>query len=168
MFIDGAYFLRPLWDVGALMAIKVVATNKKAYHNYNLLDKWECGIALIGPEVKSIRAGQVSFSDSYAHFDKGQLYLQNLHINPYEQASYNNVEAIRPRKLLMHARELERLNGSLAGKSLTLVPTKIYFNARGIVKVEMALASGKKSYDKRDDIKKRETAREMDRALKRK
>ncbi len=148
------------------MAIKLIATNKKAYHNYNLLEKWECGVALIGPEVKSIRAGHVSFSDSYAHFNKGELFLHNVHVNPYEQASYNNAEVDRARKLLMHAKELERLNASMAGKSLTLVPTRIYFNARGVVKVEIALASGKKSYDKRDDMKKRETTREMDRAMK--
>ncbi len=150
------------------MAIKLVATNKKAYHNYTLLDKWECGIALTGPEVKSIRAGHVSFADSYAHFDKKELFLHNVHINPYEQASYNNVGVDRSRKLLMHAKELERLMAKMAGQSLTLVPTKIYFNAKGMIKVEMALASGKKSYDKRDDIKKRENKREMDRALKQK
>jgi SsrA-binding protein len=143
-----------------------IATNKKAYHNYNLLDKWECGIALLGPEVKSIRAGQVSVTDSFAHFEKGVLLLYNVHINPYEQASYNNTAPDRPRKLLMHAKEMERVMGRLAGQSLTLVPTKMYFNKRGLVKVELALASGKKSYDKREDIKKREVRREIDRAVK--
>ena len=145
---------------------KTIATNKKAYHNYHLLDKWECGIALIGPEVKSIRAGHVSFTDSFAHFDNGELFLYNVHINPYEQASYNNAEVDRPRKLLLHAKEIERLTGLMTRNGLTLVPTKMYFNSRGFVKVEIALAQGKKLYDKREDIKKREVRREMDRAVK--
>jgi SsrA-binding protein len=145
---------------------KTVATNKKAYHNYHLSDKWECGIALSGGEVKSLRAGEASFSDSFAHFDKGELFLYNLHINPYEQASFMNEDADRPRKLLMHKKEVERLIGLLSRKGLTVVPTKIYFNARGFAKVEIAVGSGKKQYDKRDDIKKRETNREIDRAVK--
>jgi SsrA-binding protein len=146
--------------------MKTIATNKKAYHNYNLLEKWECGIALIGPEVKSLRAAQVSFTDSFCHMEKGEMFLYNVHINPYEQASYNNVEPARRRKLLMQAKQIERINGLMTRKGLTLIPTKIYFNARGFAKVEVALAEGKKSYDKRDDIKKRESQREMDRGLK--
>jgi len=145
---------------------KTIATNKKAYHNFHLTDKWECGIALTGPEVKSIRAGGVSFTDSFAHLEKGELFLYNLHINPYEQASYNNTAVDRPRKLLMHAREIERLAGTLARKGLTLVPTKLYFNNRGFVKVEIALGRGKKLYDQREDIKKRDVQREIDRAIK--
>ncbi len=148
------------------MAIKVIATNKKAYHNFNLLDKWECGIALVGPEVKSLRAGHASFTDAFAHADKGELFLYNLHINPYEQASFMNPEADRPRKLLLHKKELERTVGLLSRTGLTLVATKIYFNSRGLVKVEIALGQGKKLYDKREDIKKREIRRDMDRALK--
>lgn len=147
---------------------KTIATNKKAYHNYHLMDKWECGIALAGPEVKSIRAGHVSFADSFAHVDKGEVFLYNLHINPYEQASYNNAAPDRARKLLLHAKEIERLIGLLTRKGLTLIPTKMYFNARGFVKVEIALGQGKKLYDKREDIKKREVRREIDRAVKRK
>ena len=143
-----------------------IATNKKAYHNYFLLDKWECGIVLNGGEVKSIRAGGASFTDDFAHIDKGELYLYNLYINPYEQASYLNLEPARPRKLLVHAKEIDKINGHLAGKGLTLVPTKIYFNKRGFVKVEVAIGQGKKMYDKRDDIKKRETKREVDRSMK--
>ncbi len=145
-----------------------IATNKKAYHNYNLLEKWECGLALIGPEVKSVRAGHVNFADSFAHLDKGQLFLYNVHILPYEQASYNNADPDRPRKLLLKAKELERIRGLLTRKGLTLVPTKIYFNARGYAKIELAMGEGKKNYDRRDDIKKRESQREMDRALKNK
>ena len=146
--------------------MSIIATNKKAYHNYNLLQKWECGIVLIGPEVKSVRAAQVSFTDSFAHMEGEALFLYNVHINPYAQASYNNVEAARPRKLLLHKREIERLKGLLTRKGLTLVPTKIYFNNRGLAKVEIALGEGKKSYDKREDIKKREVRREIDRAVK--
>ena len=148
------------------MAIKIIATNKKAYHNFNLLDKWECGIALVGPEVKSLRAGNVSFADAFAHTDKGELFLYNFHINPYEQASFMNPEAGRPRKLLLHKKEIERLIGTLTRKGLTLIPTKIYFNSKGFVKVEIALGQGKNLYDKRQDIKKKEVNREMDRAVK--
>ena len=143
-----------------------VATNKKAFHNYHLLDKWECGIALIGPEVKSIRAGNVSFADSFAHMNGEEVFLYNLHINPYEQASYNNAEPDRPRKLLLHKREIERIRGLLTRKGLTLVPTKIYFNNHGLLKVEVGLAEGKKLYDKREDIKKKQVTREIDRAVK--
>ena len=148
------------------MAIKIIATNKKAYHNFTLLDKWECGIVLVGPEVKSLRAGYGSFTDAFAHVDTGELFLYNLHINPYEQASFMNVEPARPRKLLLHKKEIERMIGTLTRKGLTLVPTKIYFNNKGFVKVELALGQGKNLYDKREDIKKRETKREMDRAVK--
>ena len=146
--------------------MSVIATNKKAYHNYNLLDKFECGIALIGPEVKSLRNSQASFTDSYARFEKGDLYLYNLHITPYAQASYNNVDPVRNRKLLLHKKEIERLHGTMTRKGLTLVPTKIYFNKRGFVKVELAVGEGKKHYDKRQDIKKAEVNREIARAVK--
>ena len=145
-----------------------IATNKKAYHNYFLLDKWECGIVLNGGEVKSIRAGGASFTDAFAHIDKGELYLYNLYINPYEQASYLNLEPARPRKLLVHAKEIDKINGHLAGKGLTLVPTKIYFNKRGWVKVEVAVGQGKKLYDKRQDIRKADVAREISRSIKQK
>jgi SsrA-binding protein len=144
----------------------VIATNKKAYHNFNLLDKFECGIELIGPEVKSLRNSQASFTDSFARIDKGQVYLHNLYINPYEQASYNNQEVTRTRRLLLHKREVERLTGLMVNKSLTLVPTKLYFNKRGFVKVELAVAEGKKMYDKRADIKKAAIKREISRAVK--
>ncbi|MBF0490617.1 MAG: SsrA-binding protein SmpB [Candidatus Omnitrophica bacterium] len=150
------------------MAVKVIATNKKAYHNFNLLDKFECGIELIGPEVKSLRNAQASFSDSFARVDKGAVLLYNLHINPYEQASYNNEEPMRTRKLLLHKKEIVRLEAQMAGKSLTLVPTKLYFNARGFVKVELAIGVGKKTHDKREDIKKAGIKREIDRAMKHK
>jgi SsrA-binding protein len=146
--------------------MSTTVTNKKAYHNYHLLDKWECGIALNGGEVKSLRAGGASFTDSFCHLDKGELYLYNLHIRPYEQASYMNEPPARPRKLLVHAQELERMNGILTRRGLTIVPTKLYFNNRGWAKVEIAVAQGKKLYDKREDIKKREIKREIDRSIK--
>ena len=142
-------------------------TNKKAYHNYKLLDKWECGIALNGGEVKSLRDGGASFTDAFCHIDKGELYLYNLHINPYMQASYLNEAPDRPRKLLVHAQELERINGHLTRGGLTIIPTKLYFNKRGWAKVEVAVGQGKKLYDKREDIKKREIKREIDRSVKR-
>ena len=147
--------------------MSVIATNKKAYHNYHLSDKWECGIVLTGPEVKSLRAGHASFTDAFARVDKGAVFLYNVYISPYAQASYNNEEENRPRKLLMHTKEIERIDGILSRTVRTLVPTKIYFNKRGMVKVEIALAEGKKSYDKRSDIKTRQVKREIDRAIKR-
>jgi SsrA-binding protein len=146
--------------------MSVIATNKKAYHNYNLLDKFECGIMLTGPEVKSLRNSNASFTDSYARFDKGELYLYNLHITPYAQASYNNEEPVRDRKLLLHKKEILRLTGMMTRKGLSLIPTKIYFNKRNFVKVELAVGEGKKSYDKRQDIKKAEVNREIARAMK--
>ncbi len=144
-----------------------IATNKKAYHNYFLTDKWECGIELKGAEVKSIRAGEVNFADSYVHVDKGEVWLYNLHIAPYAQASYLNQEPDRKRKLLMNQKEIKKLFTTQTLKRLTCVPTKIYINARGLVKIEIALAAGKKLYDKRDDIKERDTKRQMARAVRR-
>jgi SsrA-binding protein len=144
-----------------------VATNKKAYHNYFLTDKWECGIELKGAEVKSIRAGEVNFADSYVHVEEGEAWLHKLHIAPYAQASYMNPEPERSRKLLMHQREIKKLFGILTQKRLTCVPTKIYITKRGLVKVEIALGEGKKFYDKRADIKDRDTKRQMARASRR-
>ena len=143
-----------------------IATNKKAYHNYHLMDKWECGIELVGPEVKSLRESGASFTDSYARIDKEQMYLYNVHITPYKQASYNNLEAVRTRRLLLNRKEIERIKGRLASSGLTLIPTKMYFNKRGFVKVEIALGQGKKAYDKRESIKEREAKREIDRGVK--
>ena len=141
-----------------------VATNKKAYHNYFLTDKWECGIELMGGEVKSIRGGEVNFADAYVRIDEAQVWLYNLHIAPYAQASYMNTDPDRPRRLLLHRKEIERLNGHLTQRQKTCVPTKIYITKKGLVKVEIAIAQGKKQYDKRADIKDRDTKREMARA----
>lgn len=144
---------------------QTVATNKKAFHNYFLTDKWECGIALTGCEVKSIRAGEVNFADSYARVDGGEVILYSLHINPYPQAGYIQPEPDRKRKLLLHKREIEKIDASVKAKGLILVPTKIYFNNRGMVKVEIALGKGKKLFDKREDIKKRDISRDLKRAV---
>lgn len=140
---------------------KPVATNKKAYHNYFLSQTWECGIALTGGEVKSIRAGEVNFADSFARTEGDEIFLYNLHINPYAQASYLNDDPIRTRKLLLHKKEILKIRSLIQEKRLILIPTKIYFNARGLVKVEIALGRGKKLYDKREDIKKRDIDREL-------
>ena len=143
----------------------LIASNKKAYQNYFLSEKMECGLSLTGGEVKSLRAGEVNFSDSFAYFDHGELYLFNLHINPYPQASYMNDDPLRKRKLLVHKKELKRLIGTLAQKRVVLVPTRLYFNKRGIAKLELAQGQGKKLYDKRQDIKERTMKREVDRAV---
>ena len=143
-----------------------IATNKKAYQNFFLSDNIECGIALTGGEVKSIRAGEVNFADSFARMEEGELYLYSLHIAPYAQASYLNDDPDRKRKLLLHKSEVKRLIGLVAQKKVTLIPTKIYINKRGFIKVELALARGKKLYDKREDIKQRDIQREVKRATK--
>ena len=142
-----------------------IATNKKAFRDFELLDKWECGIELKGSEVKSIRAGQVSFKDTFARVDDGELMLYSLHIEPYKQASYENVESDRIRKLLMHKREVRKIEQQIILKNYTLIPTKLYYNKRGFVKVELAMGKGRKFYDKRDVIKKRQIDRDLNRAI---
>ncbi len=144
---------------------KTIVTNKKAYRDYFLTDKIECGIELKGSEVKSIRAGKVNFKDTYARFDKGDIYVYNLHIDQYQQASYLNVESDRPRRLLLHKREITRLYNSLVIKKLNLIPTKVYFNNRSFVKLEIAFGKSKKMFDKRETIKKRDLDKSLGRAL---
>ena len=143
-----------------------IATNRKAYQNYAILDKWECGMVLKGAEVKSLRAGEVDFKDSFARFEKDEVYLYNFYIRPYLQGGLLNEDPDRPRKLLLHKQEIKKLIGKVTQKGLTLVPTKIYFNKRGMAKLELALAKGKKIYDKRESIKKREMDRGLDRVVK--
>lgn len=143
-----------------------VATNKKAYRDYHLLDKWECGIVLKGSEVKSLRAGHISFADSFARVEADEVFLYNLHIDQYSQASYLNEDPDRIRKLLLHRNEIKKIYGAIAQKGLTLIPTKIYFNKRGIAKIEVALGKGKKQYDKRETIKKRDIDRQISRVIK--
>ncbi len=144
----------------------VIATNKKAYRDYFFSDKWECGIELKGGEVKSIRAGHVNFKDTFARVDENEIFLYSLHIEPYKQASYMNDEPDRVRKLLLHRREIKKINGIVAQQNLALVPTRIYFNSRGFVKIEIALGKGKKLYDKRETIKRRNIDRDLGRAVK--
>jgi len=141
-----------------------VATNRQASFRYNLLDRWEAGIQLQGSEVKSIRDGGVQLKDAYAELRDGEVWLQNMHIAPYKPAAQDNHEPERPRKLLLHKREIERLIGKTAEKGLTLVPTRVYFKGAR-AKVEIALARGKDVRDKRRSLKEREQKREIDRAL---
>ena len=140
-----------------------IARNRQASHRYNLLEKWECGIVLTGTEVKSCRAGRVQLKDGYAAVEEGEVWLQNVHIAPYDPARDNH-DPERPRKLLLRKREIERLIGKTAEKGLTLVPTRMYFKGKH-AKVEIALARGKDLYDKRRSIKEKDMKREVDREL---
>jgi SsrA-binding protein len=141
-----------------------VATNRYASYRYNLLERYECGIVLQGTEVKSLRTGTAQIKDGFAALRDGELWLHNVHIPPYPAAARDNHEPERPRKLLMHRRELERLAGKVGEKGLTLVPTRIYFSGSR-AKVEIALAQGKDLYDKRQAIRARESRRDIQRAL---
>ncbi len=140
-----------------------VATNRQASHRYHLSDRWECGMVLRGTEVKSLREGKAQIKDGYAALRDGEVWLYNVHIPPYAPATRENHEPERPRKLLMHRREIERLQGKTREKGLTLVPTRIYFRDGKRAKVEVALARGKDQGDKRQAIKEREMKREMER-----
>ena len=143
---------------------RTVATNRKARHDYHIDDTFEAGIALTGTEIKSIRAGRVSLRDSYATVKEGELWLLNTHIAPYLHGTYANHEPRRPRKLLMHRREINRITGKLQEKGFTLVPLRLYLK-NNLAKVELGLARGKKQYDKRAALRQRETRREIDRAV---
>jgi len=145
------------------VTIKTVATNRKAYHNYYVQDSLETGIVLTGSEIKSIRAGRVNLRDAYVRPERGELWLLNAHIARYDASSYMSHEPTRPRKLLLHKKQINNLISSVKSKGLTLVPLKLYFKG-SIAKVEIALAKGKKLHDKRDSIARREAEREMGRA----
>jgi len=147
------------------MVIKTVATNRKAFHNYHIGDSIEAGIALTGSEIKSVRSGRVSLGDAYVRPERGELWLLNAHIARYEASSYLSHEPTRPRKLLMHRKEIDNLTSKVSEKGLTLVPTRLYIRD-SIAKVEVALAKGKKLYDKRESISRREVERELARATK--
>ena len=144
---------------------KVVATNRKARHEYEILEHFEAGLVLKGPEVKSLRDGKASFQDSFARVERGELWLYNLHISPYEQANRYNVDPLRTRKLLLQRAEIRRLIGKVEEKGLTLVPLEVYFK-RGFAKVSLGLARGRKLHDKRDKLKQRIQTREAERAVK--
>jgi SsrA-binding protein len=148
------------------MPSRDVASNRQASHRYHLLERWECGLVLQGTEVKALRDGKAQIKDGYASVRDGEVWLHNVHIPPYGPASRENHEPERPRKLLMHKREIDRLIGKTREKGLTLVPTRLYFSG-GRAKVEIALARGKDVGDKRQSIKEREMKREMERAIRR-
>jgi len=141
--------------------MKIVATNKTAYHNYQILESFEAGISLVGSEVKAIREGRISLKESYAEVRDGDIVLVKCHISPYEAANIFNHDPLRVRRLLLHKREIRRLTGKIRERGLTLVPTKVLFNDRGKVKIELGLARGKREYEKRDVLIKRDTDREI-------
>lgn len=141
-----------------------IARNKRARHDYHILDTWEAGVVLTGSEVKSLRDGKANITDSYAIVKDGEVFLLNLHISPYEKASHFNHEPTRTRKLLLHRKEIRRMIGAVERQGLTLVPLELYFK-RGRAKVALALGKGKKLYDKRADQKRRDDERDMQRAV---
>lgn len=143
----------------------LVANNKKAYHDYFIEDTYECGIALAGTEVKSLRMGKCSIKEAYVRIERGEVYVWGMHISPYEKGNIFNKDPLRTRKLLMHSYEIRKLEAKLKEKGLTLVPLRVYFK-NSLVKVEIGLARGKKLYDKRQDIAKKDQKREAERDFK--
>lgn len=162
-----AFFIYNLFQKGIIIHMKVLATNKKAYHDYEILEKYEAGIVLKGTEVKSAKNGRINLRDSFIRINNGEAFLLNCHISPYEQGNIMNHDPTRTRKLLLHKREIERLAGKVQEKGLTLVPLRVYLK-NNLVKVEVALAKGKKLHDKREAIKKKDLDREISRTLKNK
>ncbi len=144
---------------------KTVATNRKAYHDYHVEETHEVGIVLTGTEIKSVRAGSVNLKDAYAQVKNGEMWLFNVHISPYEPASRQNVDPDRTRKLLLHRNEINRLMGRVQEKGLTIIPLRMYLK-KNRAKIELALVRGKRQYDKREAISKRDSDREIQRALK--
>ena len=146
-------------------SFKLIANNKKAYHDFFIDDKYETGIELFGTEVKSIRMGKCSIKESFVRIEKGEVYIYGMHINPYEKGNIFNKDPLRVRKLLLHKTEINKLAAKIAEKGYTLVPLQVYFKG-SLVKVEIGLARGKKLYDKRDDIAKKDQRREVEREFK--
>ena len=145
---------------------KLIANNKKARHDYFIEEVYEAGMVLTGTEIKSIRQGKVNIKESYAKIENGELIIHGMHISPYEQGNRFNVDPVRPRKLLLHKQEIKKLIGLITIKGLTLIPLNIYINEQGLAKMELAVARGKKLYDKRDDIAKRDADRKMQQVVK--
>lgn len=145
---------------------KVNIQNKKARFEYELIDKYEAGIKLTGPEIKSIRAGKASIAEAYCYLKAGELWIKGMHISAYKPASFNNESPIKDRKLLLHKKEIEKLEKSMKNKGLTIVPLKVFIAGSGYAKVNIALARGKKLHDKRQDLKDKQDKRAMDRAMK--
>lgn len=146
--------------------VRVIARNRKARHDYEVLEEFEAGIVLRGAEVKALRAGKASFTDSFARVDDGEIWLHNLHITPYQAARLDAPDPKRSRKLLLHARQIDRLASRTAELGLTLVPLDLHFR-RGYAKVTLALARGKRRHDKREDLRRKAARREVDRAVER-
>ena len=146
-------------------SVKIIANNKKAYHDYFVLEKFETGIELFGTEVKSIRLGQCSIKEAWVSISKGEVFVYGMHINPYEKGNIFNKDPLRVRKLLMHRTEIRKLESKLKEKGLTLIPLSVYFKG-SLVKVELGLCKGKKLYDKRDALAKKDQKRDIDRAMK--
>ena len=144
---------------------KIVANNKKAYHEYFVLEKFEAGIELVGTEVKSIRAGRINLKESWCMIKNGEIFVNGMHISPYEQGNIFNKDPFRVRKLLMHRKEIDRLFGKIKQDGLTLIPTSVYFK-NSKVKVEIGLCKGKNLHDKRETLAKKQAKRDIDRALK--
>ena len=145
---------------------KMVANNKKARHDYFIEETYEAGIVLTGTEIKSVRAGKVSIKESYAKIENGEMIVYGMNISPYEQGNRFNVDPLRPRKLLLHKQEIRKLIGYTTIKGLTLSPLNMYINEDGRAKMQLAVARGKKNYDKRDDMAKKDAARKIDQAMK--
>jgi SsrA-binding protein len=150
---------------GQAPAQKVVVQNRRARHEYHVLDTWEAGLVLTGTEVKSLREGRGNLQDAYARVDNGEVWLHNMHISPYEQGNRFNHDPLRPRKLLLHRNQIRKLIGQVEKSGLTLVPLDVHFT-RGRAKVNLALVRGKKLHDKREDLRKRDAEREMQRSFK--
>ncbi len=146
-------------------SVKLIANNKKAYHDYFIEDTYEAGIALAGTEVKSLRMGKCSVKESFIRIENGEVIVYGMHISPYEKGNIFNKDPLRPRKLLMHRQEINRLAGKMKEKGMTLVPLRVYFKG-SLVKIEVGLARGKKLYDKRADIAKRDQRREAEKEFK--
>jgi len=156
--------LHPVAKTGAKTKERVAISNRRARHEFEILDSWECGIVLVGSEVKSIRDGRANLADAYARIDDGEVWLYGMHVSPYPFACFHH-DPTRRRKLLMHRREIERLTGRLTEGGLTLIPLKLYFD-QGLAKIELSMARAKRQWDKRDAIAKRDADLDMRRAMK--
>lgn len=146
--------------------IKLIANNKKAFHDYFIEEKYEAGIVLTGTEIKSIRQGRINLKESYAKVEHGEVFVYSMNISPYDHGNIYNVDPMRPRKLLLNRREIRKIDATLAQQGLTLIPLSLYLNEKGMAKLEIGIARGKKLYDKRESIAKRDAARNIDRMIK--
>ena len=145
---------------------KLIANNKKAWHDYFIEEKYEAGIVLTGTEIKSIRQGRINLKESYAKVEHGEVFVYSMNISPYDHGNIYNVDPMRPRKLLLNRREIRKIDAALAQQGLTLIPLSLYLNEKGMAKLEIGIARGKKLYDKRESIAKRDAARNIDRMMK--